>query len=92
MKIIIPAARIDGQKSDAVKIEGYLLVDPRQSFCMVIPYHHSDGDHPFTFGKASMASHVGFDISLVDIGGAFGRGKQTHAKSEVIWRNHFRPR
>ena len=81
---------IDGRKLDAVELNGHLLTEPPQSFCIVVPYAHPEGDRPFGFTRPQIASHKGFDIDAVDVSGAFSRGRDSHKEANRIWNSFFR--
>jgi hypothetical protein len=81
---------IDDRKFDAVELTGHTLSDPRQSFCIVIPYVHPEGDRPFGYTLPQIASNEGFDLDSVDVSGAFSRGRDGHKDAERIWQSFFR--
>jgi hypothetical protein len=81
---------IDGRKFDSVQLNGHLLVSPRQSFCIAVPYVHPDGDRPFGFTRSQIVSDEGFDIDTIDVSGAFVRGRESHKESKRIWDSFFR--
>jgi len=78
---------IADRKLDAVKLNGYRLTEPRQSFCIVIPYRHPKDERPFAFTRPQIASHDGFDIASVDVSGAFTRGRDSHKDAARIWQS-----
>lgn len=81
---------IDDRRFDAIRLIGHRLSDPRQSFCIVLPYVHPQGNRPFYFSGPQIASHKGFDIDAVDTSGAFCRGRDSHKDAKGIWRSFFR--
>ena len=81
---------IDERKFDAIELNGHRLSEPRQSFCIVIPYVHPEGDRPFGFTSPQIASYGGFDPDSVDMSEAFRRGRDSHADAQRIWESFFR--
>jgi hypothetical protein len=81
---------IDGQKFDSVNINGHLLVEPRQSFLLAIPYEPPHGDRPFGFRSATLVSAEGFDTDSIDISAAVVRGREGHPNAKALWDAYFR--
>lgn len=82
---------IEGRKFDAIELNGHRLAEPRQSFCIIVPYMHPEGDRQFGFTRPQIASHEGFDIDAIDVSGAYGRGRDSHKEADRIWDSFFRP-
>lgn len=81
---------IDRRRFDAIELRGHRLSEPRQSFCVVVPYVHPDGQRPFGFTRPRIASHEGFDLDAVDVSGAYGRGRDSHPDAKRLWESFFR--
>lgn len=81
---------IGERKFDAIELNGHRLTEPRQSFCIVVPYVHPDGNQPFGFTSPRIASHEGFDIDAIDVSEAYCRGRDSHQAADRIWASFFR--
>lgn len=82
---------IDGRKIDSISVAAHLLVLPRQSIEIVIPYYPPHDTQPFKFGRSRVGSFSGFDIGPVDISSPYNHGRDSHSRAEEIWKSHFRP-